>query len=363
MVRYLFAFLLLIHGLIHLMGFAKAYKLTVVNQLTATISKPAEFIWLVASLLFLIAVAFFLFNKLEWWIPAVIALIVSQTLIITNWHDAKAGTIANIIVLIVFIVAFANWNFNNQFDKKVSDMLSQNNNLQQEIVTKDMITHLPKPVQTWLLNSGIIGKQKVHEVYLTQNGFMRLKPDDDKWISTMSEQYFTIDKPAFIWKVNMEMMPMVPVVGRDQFIDGKGQMLIKIFSLFNSVNQSDAKINQGALQRYLAEICWFPSAALCPHIRWEAVDGTSAKATMSYKGVSGSVIFYFDKTGNIVRCIADRYKGGGSEATLEKWVVDAKKYATMNGIKIPVKLEVTWKLKEGDYTWCKLEITGIKYKK
>jgi hypothetical protein len=30
---------------------------------------------------------------------------------------------------------------------------------------------------------------------------------------------------------------------------------------------------------------------------------------------------------------------------------------------MPVKSEVTWKLKSGDYTWYKLEITEIEYNK
>ena len=82
---------------------------------------------------------------------------------------------------------------------------------------------------------------------------------------------------------------------------------------------------------------------------------------MTYNGVSGAVVFYFDKDGNMIRCTADRYKGGGKEATLEKWVVDSQKYAVMNGIKMPVQSAATQRLKEGDFTWYKLEITSIEY--
>jgi hypothetical protein len=361
MLRYLFALLLLVHGLIHLMGFAKAFKLAIINQLTTPISKPAGLLWLLTAVLFIGAAILFLLQQQVWWIPAAVALVVSQILITGDWHDAKAGTIANVIVAIASIAAYGNWSFNNMVKKEVNNMLSENGTAAAKVVTKDMLAHLPLPVQTWLLHSGIVGKPQIRTVHLKQKGFMRMKPDTDKWIPTSAEQYFTIDKPAFIWKVNMEMMPLVPVAGRDQFVHGKGQMLIKAFSLFNMVNQADEKIDQGALQRYLAEICWFPSAALSPYITWQAIDDHSAKASMTYNGVSGSVIFYFNKDGDMIRCTADRYKGGGSEATLEKWVVDTKRYGVMNGIKMPVQSEATWKLKEGDYTWYKLEITSIEY--
>ena len=84
---------------------------------------------------------------------------------------------------------------------------------------------------------------------------------------------------------------------------------------------------------------------------------------MTYNGVSGSVVFYFNVLGYMTGCCANRYKGGGKEATLEKWVVNSKGYEEMNGIKMPVRSEATWKLKNGDYTWYKLEITDIQFNK
>ncbi len=130
-----------------------------------------------------------------------------------------------------------------------------------------MLGALPYPVQLWLTNCGTVGKEKIYAVWLKQKGFMRTKPEQHKWIEANAEQYFTVNKPAFIWKVNMDIMPMLPVTGRDKFVDGKGQMKIKLFSLFNIANDSGEKIDEGALQRYLAEICWFPSAALSSYIK------------------------------------------------------------------------------------------------
>jgi hypothetical protein len=86
-------------------------------------------------------------------------------------------------------------------------------------------------------------------------------------------------------------------------------------------------------------------------------------ATLSYKGVTGSIVFHFTPDGDLKSCSADRYKGGGQEAKLEKWEVRTIEYGIMNGIRVPVKSEATRKLKEGDFTWFKLEVTGIEYNK
>lgn len=40
MIRAIFGFLILLHGLIHLMGFLKAFHLADIEQLTLPISKP-----------------------------------------------------------------------------------------------------------------------------------------------------------------------------------------------------------------------------------------------------------------------------------------------------------------------------------
>lgn len=99
------------------------------------------------------------------------------------------------------------------------------------------------------------------------------------------------------------------------------------------------------------------------HIRWEAIDSSSAKATMKYKDISGSVVFHFNEQADIIGCSADRYKDAGRNAVLEKWIVTTKETGVFNGIKMPVKSEVMWQLKSGDFTWYKLEIIGIEYNK
>src|SRR4029079_60929 len=169
---------------------------------------------------------------------------------------------------------------------------------------EDMLSGLPPPVQLWLNHAGAVGKEMTSTVRLKQTGLMRMSPDQKNWVETNAEQYFTINQPAFIWKVKINMMSFIPVVGKDEWIDGRGQMNIRVFSLYNMVNQAGFKSDQGALQRCLAEIVWFPSAALSSFIKWESINSLSAKATISYKGVSGSVVFHFSEQGDVMSCSA-----------------------------------------------------------
>lgn len=104
MEKIIFSFVIVIHGLIHLLGFVKAYDLASVEQLTEEISKIIGIFWLLVSVLFLATVFLYFTQNDVWWIVGSVAVIISQILIILSWSDAKYGTIANIIVIISIIV-------------------------------------------------------------------------------------------------------------------------------------------------------------------------------------------------------------------------------------------------------------------
>jgi hypothetical protein len=160
------------------------------------------------------------------------------------------------------------------------------------------------------------------------------------------------------------MMPMINLSGRDKLINGKGQMLIKLLSLLPIVNEGpNEKINTGAMLRYLGEICWWPSAALNDYIKWEELSSHSAQATLTIDGVSVQGIYHFDVEGRLSSFEAQRYFGGDDEATLEKWVVENTCYKTFDGVLIPHKSKVIWKLKEGDFHWLNLEIVDLEVNK
>lgn len=106
MLKFIFAFLILMHGLIHLMGFAKAFNYGKESPLSTEISKLAGAFWLLTTLLFCAATILFLVRKEEWWIIALSGVLFSQLLIFTAWQDAKFGSIANLIVLLFMIIIY-----------------------------------------------------------------------------------------------------------------------------------------------------------------------------------------------------------------------------------------------------------------
>ena len=107
MIRYLIILLMTIHGLTHFMGFAKAFDYAELDSLTVSISKPFGILWMLTALLFLTSAIMLLLKKRYWWTLAIPATVMSQFCIFASWTDARLGTIANAIIVVVVIFGWA----------------------------------------------------------------------------------------------------------------------------------------------------------------------------------------------------------------------------------------------------------------
>ena len=102
--RTVFVGLLSLHAVIHLMGFAKAFGYAELKSLTRPIPKPLGLAWLSACLLLLASASGLAFQA-SWWAPlCVVSLAVSQAVLFSAWTDAKYGTVANVLILALWLV-------------------------------------------------------------------------------------------------------------------------------------------------------------------------------------------------------------------------------------------------------------------
>jgi len=361
MFRYIFAFILFMHGLIHLMGFVKAFGLAEISQLTQAISKARGILWLICAILFCTGVIVLLARREWWWMLIAPAVLLSQVLIFIYWQDARFGTIANLIALAGCIWGYGQWSFEQRAQEQVAALLPASLNPAQEM-NSQMLAQLPPLVQRWLQTTGIPEQEIIQTVHLYQKGEMRTSPDG-KWLPVEAEQWFSVQPPGFIWIADVGGSGFMQFRGRDLYQHGSGHMLIKAYALLPVVNTSGEEINQGTLVRFLSEIIWFPSAALAPYIAWEQISERQAKATMTYGEVRASGTFIFDESGRVIAFEAPRYYDRKEGATLENWfiAIQPESYRTFEGISVPTKASVTWKLEDGDYTWYQLEVTDIAY--
>lgn len=361
--RIAIAVLLTIHGLIHLLGFVQPWKLAKVEALSGRTLVPLSeaagrvvgILWLLAAMLLLAASASRLAECRAWWALGALGIALSQALIILQWSDAKAGTVANLLLVLPVAVAAATARFQDASDEQVRALLVRAHGVAAEVLTAADVAPLPPPVRRWLFASGAIGQPRARSVRLIQRGELRTGPDRP-FSPAAAKQYFTVDEPGFVWTVEVTLFGFVPFVGRDSYVDGRGRMLIRAGGLVTVADGTGEKFDQGALLRYLGEMVWFPSGALAPGITWEPIDDRRARGTLSLRGVAGSAVFEFDEQGRFKELRANRYFG---DQALEDWVVGATEWRVVRGISLPVRGNVTWKLAAGDLEYYRWEVQDV----
>lgn len=356
-----FIILLIIHALIHLLGFIKGFGINNVAALTLPISKSMGLLWLLSTILLLLYVLTYMAGNKNDWLIGLVAVVVSQVLIVLFWSDAKFGTIPNVIALSVVIVALGQYRFQQQVQEETIRLVNQSKKQHEKIITEKDLEDLPAVVKKWMLQSGIVGKPAIYLAKIMQKAELRMKPDQKKWMQAEAVQYTNTDVPGFIWSVKVRMNPLLHFLGRDKFENGKGELRIRLNALFDVVNEKGERMDEGTLQRYLGEMVWFPSMALSPYISWVDADDHTATATMTYLGTTGSGTFHFDEKGNFIRFTAMRFMGNTADAKRHLWTLNVGENTSFEGIKIPSRMTASWALEEEIWTWLKLEIVGMQY--
>ena len=355
--RILVSIIVLIHGLIHFMGFAKAFHFAKIEQLTKDISKPLGILWLLTGLLFVISVVLYLLKKEYWPFLTIVAVVLSQVLIFIFWKDAKFGTIANIIILIAGIIAWANTSFEHQYQKDVvyaMESIPEVNGL----ITKEDLDPLPTPVKDYLNYVGVVGNPIVHNFKITFEGEMRQKGKD--WFPFTSEQHNFIENPTRLFFMKGKVSG-IPTNGYHNYGKNKASMLIKVLSLFPVSKVDGPELFQTETVTFFNDLCLFaPSALTDKRIQWQAIDDRSAKAIFTTKGITISAILHFNEKGQLTNFVSsDRYAVSGMEPI--PFSTPVKDYQKINGLNLPNYGEAIWHYPDGEFVYGKFNVKKIEY--
>jgi len=127
--------------------------------------------------------------------------------------------------------------------------------------------------------------------------------------------------------------------------------------------QGKAELTAGALQRYLAEAVWFPTALLPgAGVRWSSIDNHRALATLTDSGTTVSLEFHFNDIGEITGVFTPgRYRHVNGKYELTPWKGHHRNYQERGGMRIPTEGEVEWHLPTGRFSVWRGKIVEVKY--
>jgi hypothetical protein len=223
---------------------------------------------------------------------------------------------------------------------------------------------LPAPVQRYFRAVLTDGQPIVTAVTLTQSGIFNLGKTADQWKHFTATKRFTTTRPGFVWNANITMLPGVPVRVVDAFIAGNGLLRPTILGLYGlGTMQGTGEIARGELLRHFAESVWFPTALLPSQgVVWQAVDDTSATATMTDGPISVTMLFRFEADGLISAIHVDgRATTVGTETVLMPWECRMSNYQTRDGMRVPLTGEVLYITPLGEKPYFKGTIETVAY--
>lgn len=192
-------------------------------------------------------------------------------------------------------------------------------------------------------------------IRLQQQGEIRLGPDQ-AWMPFHADQYYTIDPPAFLWRVTASVAPGIFIRGIDALDNGEGSMQMILMAVAKIVDASGPEIDQGAALRYLQEIVWFPAASLSPAIVWQSMDENSAQATLTLNTISVTGTFFFDDAGHVIDFTALRYRDG---VGLDSWHTPMREHEEIDGIVIPTEGEGVWGVGEDAFSYIQVRLVDL----
>ena len=352
MIRILFLILMLAHGLIHFMGFAKAFNYGNITQISKEISKPSGMLWLLTAFLFIAATILFLLKKDAWIFVGLAAVIISQIIIFTVWKDAKFGTIANIIVLVVAILSWGSYHFEKSYQQDVKENLQRINMLKMDLLTEMDLLPLPEPVQRYLKYAGVLNKPKLKSIRIAFEGQMREKRKD--FFPVTCEQYNFFDEPTRLFFMKAKMKGFT-VPGYHKYSNATALMDIRLFGFLSVVKKTGKDMEQAETVTLLNDMCLMaPAILIDKNITWQPIDSNLAKVTFTNHNITISAILYFNEKGQLIDFISN-----DRDVNHYPFSTPVSNYKNINGINIMTYGETIWHYPDGKFVYGKFNFKDV----
>lgn len=362
--KILFALFLVLHGLIHLMGTAKAFGVAEIPQLTQPIAGPLGILWLLAaSLLLVTALTLFTWPQ-WWWLVGAAAIVVSQAAIITSWSDARYGTIANLIVLVGVALGFLSQgpsSFRAEYDRDIAQGLGRS--VATPRLTEADLAQVPGLVQRYIRLHGAVGQLRVQNFRARFHGQIRSGPDA-RWMSFTGEQHNFYDQPSRLFFMDGSMSG-VPYQAFHRFVGPSATMRVKVAALVTIVDAKGPEMDAAETVTLFNDLCVFAPGALADRgIQWQELEPHTVSASFTNLSHTVRAVLSFNDLGELTNFVADGREAtsaDGKSFTKMRWSTPLRDYRAFGSHRVMSRGEGVWHAPAGDYSYLRFELDAIEY--
>jgi len=256
------------------------------------------------------------------------------------------------IILTLIVILILKLNAERSFPLLVKRLLA-NVQISEKTFSYSQLEGLPEPVQGYFRRVLKEGQPYLDSSRITHGGWFRTDPKKPR-MKIRGREYDCANPPGFVWE---GITPSFS--GIDSYVAGRGRLTIRLFSLFKIIDAAGPTYDEGELLRWLGNCTLLPTALLPnEYISWSPEDENSANLHLNYQGVSVGCRVRFNAQRELVQLESRRWM---NEKRQEDWVGRCSRYREINGVLVPTRLQVGWKLKEGEFSYALFEIQTIEY--
>jgi hypothetical protein len=362
--RWLVVGVLALHGLIHAMGFAKAFGYAELPQLTQPISREMGVLWLLAGGLVVATAVMMAAGSRSTWIVGAVALVVSQVIILSAWRDAWAGTAANgVLFLVVTIGWFTEGprSFRAQFDRDAAAGLARPTGA--AVVTEADLSRLPEPVQRYLRAAGSVGQARVTNYRLRFRGRIRSAPDS-AWMPFVAEQQSFADQPTRLFLMRARMFGL-PVDVFHRSVGGHATMQVKLFGAIPIADARGDVMDRSEAVTLFNDMCLLAPATLVdPRVTWQTIDARSVRGRFTNGQQTIAAVLEFDDEGRLSNFVSDdrsRSSPDGTTFTSLRFSTPVRDYRAFGSVRLASHGDARWHLPDGEFTYGEFDLEEIAF--
>lgn len=358
-----FAAVLLGHGLIHLLGAAKAFGWAELPQLTQPISPAAGVLWLVSTGLFVAAAtALFLWPR-GWWAIGAVAVATSMLVILPAWADAKAGAIANGIILVGVVFGFLAQgpvSLRAQYERDIETLVSAPAAV--TVVTDADLAHLPAPVQAYLRGVGVVGQPRVHNFRVRLRGRIR-SGREARWMPLAAEQFNVVAPASRMFYLTASMFG-IPAQGYHRYVGASASMQVKAAALVPVAAASGPEMTQAETVTLFNDLCLMaPATLIDPAIAWQPIDASTVRARFTNAGHTIGAVLSFNQAGELTNFVSDDRAAVSSAGTarMQRWSTPVAAYRHFGPFRLFSYGDGRWHESGDEYAYIELTIDDVRY--
>ncbi len=359
-----FVVLLAVHGLVHLLGPLKAFGLAELAGLTRPIARSMGVVWALAAAAMLATAVTVALDSERFVLVAAPALVLSQVAIISSWHDAKFGTLANLVLALPLALALLELRPNSFGSRYEADAaLGLARPVSEAVLTDADLAPLPALLATYLKRTGAVGRPLVRDFHARFSASMKRSPDA-AFMEASAEQYefYAPRARLFLMRASVNGLPFAAY---HRYVGGTATMQVRVASLFDIVNASGPEMNQSETVTLFNDMCLFaPSSLLGVDVKWQPLDAHRLRGTFTNAGHTIRAELVFDAAGDLADFVSDdRFlSADGKHYERRRWLTPVSAHGTFGGRRAVSQADAVWTDEQGArFVYARFQVESIEY--